>query len=146
MLHICVNGWCQHLFWQWLAAYSVAIHYLNKCWFIVNKNFSITLHWNFKQSTKLYVHLHTFEIIVCEMAAILSRKDELKRNKSWRNKLTWSNRNTTHVISQRMYVIESALHRNKKSTLKIFLQNTVRKRHWQSTCSVNPTDGQSNSK
>ena len=37
------------------------------------------LQWNFNQNTKSVIHENTFEIIVCEMAAILSRGDELNQ-------------------------------------------------------------------
>ena len=56
-----------------LSPISAPSHYLNQCWSIVNW----TLMNNFNQNTKLFIHDNASEYIVCEMAAILSRGDEL---------------------------------------------------------------------
>ena len=53
-------------------------HYPNKCWVIVKWTLRNKLQWNFNQNTKLFIHTNTSEYIVCEMAAILSRGDELR--------------------------------------------------------------------
>ena len=52
-------------------------HYLNKCWFIVNLTLKNNFQWNFYQNIKLFIQENTSENIVCEMALILSRGDEL---------------------------------------------------------------------
>ena len=46
---------------------------LNLCWVIVIWTLSKKLHWNFNQNIKLSIHENASEIIVCGMAAILSR-------------------------------------------------------------------------
>ena len=40
----------------------------------------IKLQWNFKQNTKLLIHENASQNIVCEIAAILSRGDELRHS------------------------------------------------------------------
>ena len=59
-----------------LAPYSAPSHYLEQCWLLsiepLNK-----LQWNSNQNTKLFIRENAYENIVCEMAAILSRGDEL---------------------------------------------------------------------
>ena len=75
--HICVNESGQHWFRQWLVAYSVPSHYLNQCWVIVNWTLRNKFQWNCYQNTKLFIHENVSENIICEMAAILSRGDEL---------------------------------------------------------------------
>ena len=48
-------------------------HYLNECWFLVNRTLGDNLQWNSDHNTKLFIHKNALENIVCEMAAILSR-------------------------------------------------------------------------
>ena len=50
--HICVGGYGQHWFRQWLVAYSVPSHYLNQCWVIVNWTLKKKLQLNFYQNKK----------------------------------------------------------------------------------------------
>ena len=57
--------------------YSVLSHYLNKCWIIINCTLRHQLQWNFSQKSNFFIQENAFEN-VCEMAAILSREDELK--------------------------------------------------------------------
>ena len=54
-------------------------HYLNQCWIIVNWTLRNKLLWNSYQNTKLFIHKNVFENIVCEMASVLSRGDELNK-------------------------------------------------------------------
>ena len=54
------------------VAYSVPSHYLNQCWVIVNWTLRNNFQWNFNQNTYIFIHENASEIIVCEMAAILS--------------------------------------------------------------------------
>ena len=68
---------CQHCFRQWLVACMVPSHCLNQCFFIVNWTLRNTLQWNSNQDTKFFIHENAFENAVCEMAAILSRGDDL---------------------------------------------------------------------
>ena len=69
---ICVSEWGQHWFRWWLVAYLAPSHYLNQCWVIVNWNLRNKLQRNLDQNTKLFINENAFEIIICEMAAILS--------------------------------------------------------------------------
>ena len=72
--HICVGGYGQHWFRQWLVAYSVPSHYLNQCWVIINWTLRNKLQLNFDQNKKLFIHENASENIICEMAAMLSRR------------------------------------------------------------------------
>ena len=57
--------------------FLVPSHYLNQCWLIVNWTLSNKLQWNFNKNRKLSIHENASDIVVCEMAAILSGGDEL---------------------------------------------------------------------
>ena len=71
--HICISESDQH--WcRWLVAYSPPSHHLNQCWVIVNWTLKNKLQWNFNQNSKRFTHENRYKIIVCEMAAILSRE------------------------------------------------------------------------
>ena len=48
-------------------------HYLNQCRLIVNWTTRNKLQWNMNWNTKPFFHEKAFEIVVCKMAAILSR-------------------------------------------------------------------------
>ena len=48
-------------------------HYLNQCCNIVNSKLRNTLQWNHKPNPYIFIQVNTFENVVCEMAAILSR-------------------------------------------------------------------------
>ena len=48
-----------------------------KCWLIVNWNLKNKLQWNFNQNMKFFIQENGFENVLCEMAAILSREDEV---------------------------------------------------------------------
>ena len=52
-------------------------HYLNQCCAIDNWTLKNKFQWNSNQNTKLFIHENASENIVCEMAAILSRGNEL---------------------------------------------------------------------
>ena len=71
--HICVSESGQHWFRWWLVTYSTPSYYLNQWWVIVNWTLRNKLQWDFSKKTKLFIHENASEIIVCEMAAILSR-------------------------------------------------------------------------
>ena len=71
--HICVSESGEHLFTQWLVAYSAPSHYLNQCWVIVNWTPGNKVQWDVNQITKLFIHENSSKNIVCEMAAVLSR-------------------------------------------------------------------------
>ena len=75
MTHICVGVLGQHWFRLWLVAYSVPSHYTNQCCVIANwtLDFSEIL----IKKTKVFIHKNASENVVCEMAPILSRGDEL---------------------------------------------------------------------
>ena len=68
-------GWVTHICVDKLTKPS---HYLNQCWAIINWTLRDKLQWNFNQNTKHFIHKNASENIVFEMAAILSRGDELK--------------------------------------------------------------------
>ena len=54
----------------WLAP----SHYLNQRWNIVNLAIGNKLQWNFNRNQYIFIGKNAFKIVVCEMAAILSRK------------------------------------------------------------------------
>ena len=74
---ICVGELGQPWFRLWLVASPAPSHYLNQCWLIVSWNLRNKLQWNLKRKTKRFIHENAFENVVCEMAVILSRGDEL---------------------------------------------------------------------
>ena len=77
MLYICIIELGHHWFRKWLVSYSAPSHYLNQCWIIANFTLRNKLQWNVNQNTKLFIHENVSENVVCEMAAILSRKMSL---------------------------------------------------------------------
>ena len=69
-----VRQWTGSLLLQIMACHLFgASHYLNQCWVIVNWTLKNKRQWNFNQNRKLFIQENTYENIVCEMAAILSR-------------------------------------------------------------------------
>ena len=72
--HICVSELDLHWLRWWLVPYFEPSPYLKQCWVIVNWTFRNKLQWNLNQNTKLFFHENACENIVCEMAAILSRR------------------------------------------------------------------------
>ena len=106
--HICVSESSQHWFRYWLVANSAPSHYLNQYWVIVSWTLRNKLQWNFDQNTKTFIREITSQIIVCEMAVILSRWDELKGKRGKQNKLKfWSSEITSQIIVCEMVVILS---------------------------------------
>ena len=77
VLHICVSESSHHWFRWWFVAYSAPSQYLNQCFVIVNWTLSNKLQWNFNPNPNNFIHKNTFENVVCEMAVISSRGDEL---------------------------------------------------------------------
>ena len=63
-----------HWFWKWLDASSTPSQDLNQCCVIVDWTLRNKLQWTFNQNTKLFIHENAAQNIVCEMAAILSRR------------------------------------------------------------------------
>ena len=53
--HICVSKLDHHWFIQWPVDCTAPSHYLNQCWFIVNKTLGNKLQWNSNRNTKLVV-------------------------------------------------------------------------------------------
>ena len=80
MPHICVSEQGQHWFRLWLVAYSAPSHYLNQCWIIVNWTLRNTLQWSFNQNTNIFIYGNASENIICKMADILSKGNELTMN------------------------------------------------------------------
>ena len=64
---------------QWIGSAL----FLNQCWIIVNWILRNKLQWNFNQNTNFFIHENASKNIVCKMAAILSRGDELKYKKNF---------------------------------------------------------------
>ena len=52
-------------------------HYLNQCGVNVNWTIRNKPQWNFNHNTKIFIHENASENIICEMAAILPRGDEI---------------------------------------------------------------------
>ena len=71
--HICVSEIGQYWFRWWLIAYSVPSHYLNQLWHIVNWTLGNKFQWNLNQYTIIFMQENAFDIVVCEMMAILSQ-------------------------------------------------------------------------
>ena len=59
------------------VACSAPSHYLHQHWLLVNWTLWNKLQLNFNQNNTLFIHEKVFESVVCEMAAILSRGNEL---------------------------------------------------------------------
>ena len=78
MQHICVSESSQHWLRKWLIAYSAPSHYLNQCWVIVTWTHRNKLQRIHDHGTKNSIHENASENIVCEMAAILSRRRWVK--------------------------------------------------------------------
>ena len=67
----------QHWFRWRLVACSAPSHYLNQRSLIINWTHKSKFQWYSNQNTKLFIYENAFRNIVCEMAFILSRWDEL---------------------------------------------------------------------
>ena len=84
--HICTSKLSHHWFRQWLVAYPASSHCLTQRWLIVNWNIGNKLLWNLNQNTPIFIQENGFEN-VCEMAAILSRGNELNTDICLRHRL-----------------------------------------------------------
>ena len=62
-------------------AWMAPSHYLNQCWNIVNWTLRNNLQWNFNRNSNIFIQENTLENVVCEMAAILSRAQCVKRKR-----------------------------------------------------------------
>ena len=71
--YICDSELGQHWFRYWLVACSAPTHYLNQCWRVVNWTLGNKLQWNSNRNCNIVIQENTFENVVCEMAAIMSR-------------------------------------------------------------------------
>ena len=72
--HICVSESGQHWFRWWPVVYSAQSHYLNQCCVLVNWTLGNKVQWNLNPNSHIFIQENAFENIVCEMAAILSRR------------------------------------------------------------------------
>ena len=63
----------QHCFRQWLVACSAPDHWLNQCWLDINSTLRNKFQWNLNQNTEFFFHNHAFEVVVCQLSAILFR-------------------------------------------------------------------------
>ena len=68
--HICVS--------KLTIIRSASSHYLNQSWIIVNLTLRNKLQWNCNQNSNIFIEENTFENVVCEKAAILSRPQCVK--------------------------------------------------------------------
>ena len=64
---------------KWHVVCSVASHYLNQCWIIVNWALRNKLQWNLNRNSYIFIQENAFENVVCEMASILSRPQCVKK-------------------------------------------------------------------
>ena len=55
------------------GANQATSHYLNQCWNIVNSNLRNTLQWNLQRNSYHFIQENAFEMVVWNLAAILSR-------------------------------------------------------------------------
>ena len=64
----------QHWFNQLIPLLPhICVSELNQCWHIVNWGLRNKVQCNSNQNTKLFIHEHAFEKVVCEMVVILSK-------------------------------------------------------------------------
>ena len=75
--YICISESDQHWVRWRLVGYSAPSYNPNQCLRGVNLTFRNNIRWNFNQNTKFVINENASENIVCEMAAFLSRGDEL---------------------------------------------------------------------
>ena len=80
-----------------------------QCWVIVNWTPRNKLHWNFSQNTKLFIHENASEHIVCETAAILSRRDELLKNLGYVLRVVTGEAGQGPPVQHDVHTIESSL-------------------------------------
>ena len=71
-------------------------HYQKQCWDFVNWTFRNKLQWNFKRNSNIFFEENTFENVVCEMSAILSRPQCVKQNEQSRSCGTLVSRHLPH--------------------------------------------------
>ena len=67
-------------------------YYLNQCWNSVDWNLRNKLQWNLKRNSYIFIQENSFENVVCEMAAILSRPQWVNVNKPRTQPGEWENR------------------------------------------------------
>ena len=73
MTHICVGKLTIIGFRSRLVAWTAPNHYLNLCFNIVNWTLANKFQWNLNRNSNNFIQWNTFQIVVCEMASILSR-------------------------------------------------------------------------
>ena len=64
-------------------------HYLNQCWNIVDSNIGNKFQWNLKRNPYIFIQENTFEYVVWQMAAVLSRPQCIKANPHLQNQAAW---------------------------------------------------------
>ena len=55
-----------HWLRQWLVAWPVPSHYLNRCWYVVNWNLMNKHQWNLNQNSYIFIQENAFENVVCK--------------------------------------------------------------------------------
>ena len=73
ILSSCNHHWLR---W-WFVVLPTPSHYLNQCWNIVNWAIANKFQWHFNQNVYIFIHENAFEIVVCEISAILSRHQSI---------------------------------------------------------------------
>ena len=61
-----------------MIAWPAPSHYLKQCWNIVNWTLGNKLQWNFNRNLHIFIQENAFEIVVRNLAAILSRSQCVK--------------------------------------------------------------------
>ena len=73
-----MRQWIGSALAQIMACRLFVAYCINNCWVIANRTLRNKVQWSLNQNAKLFIHGNAYENIVCEMAAILSRKRWVK--------------------------------------------------------------------
>ena len=73
VMHICISGLTVIGSDNGLAPWTVPNHYLKQCWNNGNWTLKKKLQWNFNWNSNIFIQENVFELVICKMAAILSR-------------------------------------------------------------------------
>ena len=73
-----MRQWIGSALAQIMACRLFVAYCINNCWVIANRTLRNKVQWSLNQNAKLFIHGNAYENIVCEMAAILSRRRWVK--------------------------------------------------------------------
>ena len=74
-----MRQWTKSALVQVMACHRFGANPLpEQCWLVANWILRNEFQWNMNPHAKLFIHENAFQNVVCEMAAILSRGDELR--------------------------------------------------------------------